>query len=280
MKKLFKNPVAKLVLFIATFIGIWAYSATHRSEMISTGDFVFLYPNSTNTKTYQWNDAYQTNVFYTQYRPGLAVAVKANTDDTLTAQNHGFKNSDKVIFTADTAPTGLSVATEYFVISATASNFKVSTSDGGSAVDITAADDVALVAHSTNRKIIPQSTNSVTSAIEPSFAATVPAWSLSDGGVGIAAITVTTRASSVLTNAVTFKFQRSVNGTTFGTGANDTFSFDVTPSTTTTTLSTNVPSAFLQGASKIRLYQIVVGTNTTGTGNMAISGLHLGGYTQ
>lgn len=277
--KRFKEICKVLVIMTVAASLMAAYAANHRTQTTASGDTTFFYPNSTNTKTFQFDDAYATNVFYTILRSGVSVRVTADTGaDTLNATGHGFSNSDKIILTAATEPTGLSLMTEYYVVSTAAESFKLSATDGGAAIDITGAGS-GIIAHKTANKIIPQGTNSVTSALNASFASSGPgAWALSDGAVGIGSIAVRVRGSSVLTNAVTFKFQKSVDGLTFGTGANDTFSFDVTPTTSEVTLSTNIPANFMQAAKFIRLYQVVIGTNTTGTGNLYISGPSVNGY--
>ncbi|MCK6480198.1 MAG: hypothetical protein HUU06_11100 [Planctomycetaceae bacterium] len=61
--------------------------------------------------------------------------------DTIRSPGHGFVNDDRVAFEAEdvgTLPTGLSAGTLYWVVNAATDTFKVSTSQGGSAVDITA----------------------------------------------------------------------------------------------------------------------------------------------
>lgn len=53
---------------------------------------------------------------------------------------HGLSNDQKVAFFGAAAPTGLTTGTEYFVVGVTAGDpdyFQVSTSQGGSAIDIT-----------------------------------------------------------------------------------------------------------------------------------------------
>jgi hypothetical protein len=51
---------------------------------------------------------------------------------------HNLKNGDRVVLTTDTAlPTGLSTNTSYYIINATGTTFKLSTSIGGSEVNIT-----------------------------------------------------------------------------------------------------------------------------------------------
>lgn len=62
------------------------------------------------------------------------------TNNRVYCEGHGYANDDKVAFFGDTAPTGLTAGTEYFVITVTAGDpdyFQVSTSSGGAAVDIT-----------------------------------------------------------------------------------------------------------------------------------------------
>lgn len=63
-----------------------------------------------------------------------------DTTDVCTYVNgtHGLLNDDVVnLATTNTLPDPLDTATDYYVIDATASTFKLSTSSGGSAVDIT-----------------------------------------------------------------------------------------------------------------------------------------------
>lgn len=58
--------------------------------------------------------------------------------DTITATAHGLVNTQKIVFQSGYAPGGTTAGTTYFVISATTNNFQISTTSGGSAVDITA----------------------------------------------------------------------------------------------------------------------------------------------
>jgi hypothetical protein len=73
-----------------------------------------------------------------------AIAVSSNTftvntgNDRLLVVGHPFVNGDTVVLTTrDTLPAGLSAETPYAVVNRNANNFKVSTSVGGSAIDIT-----------------------------------------------------------------------------------------------------------------------------------------------
>lgn len=62
-------------------------------------------------------------------------------NDTITLPNHGFVDDDRVVFSVEfggTLPAGLTAGTVYHVISSTTDTFKVSTTQGGGAVDITA----------------------------------------------------------------------------------------------------------------------------------------------
>ncbi len=74
--------------------------------------------------------------------------------DTVYAPGHGFANGDRVVF-INSAPAGLTEGTIYFVINTATDSFKVSTTSGGSAVDITGQ------ATSTMRvsKVVPESYN-------------------------------------------------------------------------------------------------------------------------
>jgi len=62
----------------------------------------------------------------------------ATTDDTITSEAHGLSDNDTVrLTTTNTLPAGLSTATTYYVINSTTNTFKLSASEGGSAVNIT-----------------------------------------------------------------------------------------------------------------------------------------------
>lgn len=73
---------------------------------------------------------------------GAAKAFTATTGDTITSASHGFIDDSRVMFFAyETAslPTGLTEGTRYFVINAATDTFQVSATQGGGAVDLTAA---------------------------------------------------------------------------------------------------------------------------------------------
>jgi hypothetical protein len=80
-------------------------------------------------------DYYQAKEQYDDITPSASA-------DTLTKSGHKLDDDDRVRFsTSNTLPAGLSETTLYYVISTdqTAGTFQVSTSEGGSAVDITDA---------------------------------------------------------------------------------------------------------------------------------------------
>lgn len=143
-------------------------------------------------------------------------------------------------------------------------------------------------AYNTNRTFVdalgttvtPKSTNSVTGGIVASFDFPAALWVRSDGATPDLAITATVTANAALTNTVQLFFTRSVNGgTDYDLNGEGTFSFTITPSGTAATVqSTNLPSAFLSGASNIKLWKVVTGANPTDAGILTVNRVHLGGF--
>jgi hypothetical protein len=77
--------------------------------------------------------------------------------DTIRSPGHGFSNDDRVAFEAEdvgSLPTGLSAGTLYWVVNAATDTFKVSATQGGAAVDISA------VGSGKVRKVVPKTLNS------------------------------------------------------------------------------------------------------------------------
>lgn len=71
------------------------------------------------------------------YGTGATFTANASTD-VITASAHGLSNGNRLLLDSTTTlPAGLSKNTVYYVISVTTNTFKVSTTAGGSAVDIT-----------------------------------------------------------------------------------------------------------------------------------------------
>lgn len=64
--------------------------------------------------------------------------VTMSTDDTVTKTNHKLANGQRVYFsTTGALLSGITAGVEYYVVSATANTFKLSTTFGGSAIDLT-----------------------------------------------------------------------------------------------------------------------------------------------
>lgn len=75
-----------------------------------------------------------------EFHSALQTFTADASTDVITCASHGFNDGDQVrVESAGTLPAGLSDTTLYYVISSTASTFKVSTTKGGSQVDITDA---------------------------------------------------------------------------------------------------------------------------------------------
>ncbi|EFC78885.1 hypothetical protein FrEUN1fDRAFT_8000, partial [Parafrankia sp. EUN1f] len=71
-----------------------------------------------------------------------AQAFTAATTDTLTCPGHGYSNGQRVTIlpgVSGAVPTGLTIGAIYWVINAATDTLQLSTTQGGSAVDITAA---------------------------------------------------------------------------------------------------------------------------------------------
>lgn len=76
------------------------------------------------------------------------VSEVAASTDVFTDQGHGLTTDDRVFFAqvaGNATPTGISLTTLYFVLASglTANAFKVSTSSGGAALDVTADGEIA-----------------------------------------------------------------------------------------------------------------------------------------
>lgn len=73
----------------------------------------------------------------------LPKSFTGETDDAIYSDGHGLSNNDRVVLYALTddlaLPTGVTEGTVYHVINAATDDFEISTSQGGSAVNITAA---------------------------------------------------------------------------------------------------------------------------------------------
>ena len=115
----------------------------------NTGALTFDVPAGTYGFLTFWNASTgNTNVYLGHSPMGGAAAVKGwfSVDTTLTNDQffsvaHGLADGDRIqMFNtfAETLPTGVTEGTVYFIVNSATNTFKVSTTSGGSAVDITA----------------------------------------------------------------------------------------------------------------------------------------------
>ena len=259
-------------------IGI-AYAAIHRSisTFYGTSGTFFHQASGGGAKTFQFDDAYQTNVWYAMSGPGQGVAVSVDvTGDTLNAQGHGFANTDRVYVTARTTATGLTQLVEYFVVSSTASSFKLSATSGGAAIDITAMGDQVVV-HSITKRFIPFNVNTATGGTNASWSAVAPSFADANGNIASPSISVSLIGDATLTNTATFTFVRSADGVNYGLSAQDQFAFAITPTTAVLTTITNIPAVFLTGTKSIKPYRVVLAANTT-AGTLGVTAVTINGF--
>jgi hypothetical protein len=72
-----------------------------------------------------------------KYLKPWADCVASADNDNFTDDSHGLQNNDRVEFSADTLPGGISAETNYYVVNKADNTFEVSESLGGSAIDVT-----------------------------------------------------------------------------------------------------------------------------------------------
>lgn len=111
--------------------------------------------------------------------------------DIFTSNGHGLVNGDQITVTTATAlPAGMSLTTVYYVISATTNTFKLSTTKGGSSINITDNGTGTHTYHLLGRSIFVEDfqhinlsldtkgTSTFTLKFVGSFQETAPIWSL------------------------------------------------------------------------------------------------------
>lgn len=99
------------------------------------GFFCFFNASSGNTNNYRGYAPINGTV------RGFATVDTTLTNDQFLSPGHGLSNTDRVMLfnvLGTTLPTGVSEGTVYFVVNAATDTFKVSTTSGGAAVDLTA----------------------------------------------------------------------------------------------------------------------------------------------
>jgi len=267
-----------LVSLTALVVGL-TFAAVHQSQSLFSGDATtIMYQATTAAKTFTFDDAWQTNVFYTSYGPRVAVRATAeNSVDVFYAQNHGFVNTDRVYVTARTMPSGVSALTVYFIIGSAAGSFQISTTSGGSAVTFT-TDGADIIVSSITKASYPQGTNTASGAIYASWAEDIKGFADANGNIASPNVSVSLLGDVKLTNTVTFTFVRSGDGVNFGLSAQDQFSFALTPTTSLVTVVTNLPAQFLTGSRLIKPYTVVLATNPGGAGILGLTRISLNGF--
>lgn len=127
---------------------VWGAAAT--GAKANTGTLTFDVPAGTYGFFTWWNASTGNTGNYLGYAPfgggtkGLGeVDSTGVTNDTITSSGHGLTTDDRVMFFnvfAEPIPTGLVEGTVYFVLASglTTDVFKVATTSGGSAINITA----------------------------------------------------------------------------------------------------------------------------------------------
>lgn len=91
--------------------------------------------------TVRWVGLWNVGVFV-GYAPNGGTPkefVATPSTDTVNCTAHGWSDTQKIVFYNGTVPTGLTEGTVYFVRDAATDSFKVASTAGGSAIDITAA---------------------------------------------------------------------------------------------------------------------------------------------
>lgn len=125
------------------------WGAAASGQKSNSGSLTFDVPAGTYGFFTYWNASTGNTGNYRGYAPfGGASALKGffSVDTTLTNDQlfsvaHGLADNDRVMLFnvfAESLPTGLTEGTVYHVVSSAANTFKVSTTQGGAAVDITA----------------------------------------------------------------------------------------------------------------------------------------------
>lgn len=123
----------------------WAAAASGAKS--NSGTLTFDVPAGTYGFFTFWNASTGNTNNYRGYAPfggstkGFFSVDTTLSNDQLFSVAHGLADNDRVMLFnvfAETLPTGLTEGTVYYVVSSATNTFKVSTTQGGSAVDITA----------------------------------------------------------------------------------------------------------------------------------------------
>lgn len=124
------------------------WGAAASEQKANTGALLFDVPSGTYGFFTFWNASTGNTSNYRGYAPfGGAAAIKGFgtvdttlTNDQIVAPGHGMADTDRIMLFnvfGGTIPVGLTEGTVYYVVSSATNTFKVSTTSGGSAVDLT-----------------------------------------------------------------------------------------------------------------------------------------------
>ena len=149
-------------------IFLWDLATAMGSELITNGTFA---TDSDWTKGTNWSITASQYAKYAQYKPTFNADDLTIVDpaaDTITITGHDFSDGDEITYNVPASPAtalgGLTDATNYFIISATANTFQLSATSGGAAIDITPNNEVVFDADDetikdvANNKIITANT--------------------------------------------------------------------------------------------------------------------------
>ena len=126
-----------VTIYIPSGVNTTFFCQLYRSTVVASPTATPVEPSD---ELYLAYEAYPTAGSFSSYSKTFLDAGVNTGTEVITSTAHGFTDGDMVyLTTTGTLPTGLSTGTLYYVISATTDTFKLSTSYGGAAVNITAA---------------------------------------------------------------------------------------------------------------------------------------------
>lgn len=121
-----------------------AFDAAANGTMTITGTEVFDVPGSTTVQFVGLWSALTSGTFYGMFPLGGSTAnspqifLAEESTDVFKSDAHGLSDDDEIFLFGPNLPTGVTEGTKYFVVTSTTDTFQVSTTSGGSAVNITA----------------------------------------------------------------------------------------------------------------------------------------------
>ena len=153
--------------------------------------------------TFNANTGLYQNVSFYSNTSGVA-----NTTEFITTTGaHGFSNNDRVVYlvpAGNTAVSGLTNATSYYIISANSTAFKLSTSSGGSAVNVTS--DANDETHVLQRRDFVEISSNVLQNTDPIT------YSVATGNTAVTELTVGTKYYAVDANSTGVYLATAPNG--------------------------------------------------------------------